>query len=652
MGVEKKAVDFSEMSGGKNNNFPRHALAENQVYDCLNAMFLSKGTVRAPGYRGIATTALFDHPVRGEWTYKHASGAETSVVVSNLNIYTVNYIAGTITSIGTLTSDNECYAVNACGKLWICNGVDFVKVEDNFAVYNVQIPTIAGATSALVAGGSLPVGIYLAAVCYARYDAATGYWIYGYPQILTPQTTAAGNLTVNVAVTASTDPQVNKIVVFLSDANGAVYYYYGETANATGTIHITSNANRNGGIRLDTVSAPNQVLPIHPDGIFFFANQIFVWSYGAATLYWSLATDVNPFNLEIFIAENFRTMSLPVHHLLSINANLYINTVGQGVTFIPNGDMTAIAKKTESRLWFLDCKVEEGRAAGVSFRNMWWGMTNDGARYFGGNPYEGGSWLGGAFSDDLSFTVKPDIDVLYAGIGTGFMPSLVMNRRAGKRMEWRISYRDLTVGSTSLNKQLVFNVDFFLDPNASKKCWETWENGFAFQTILNGSWIGVQSRDTGGTIATEFGAADEACYNLAGAFVAARTAKQFYVLTRTHMDNLDSITLWGPVYYLATSSGPIYGNLLMLDQSNSKYPLQISGVQATTAVLPSQVSGLGLVLPFIMPAQLPRSGSVPMPFNCRGGCVALEISQTADDINFEIFALQMARAQQITNKMS
>jgi hypothetical protein len=53
MGVRNELIDFSDMSGGKNSAFPKHAIAKNQVVDTLNALHEAMGISRAPGYCGI-----------------------------------------------------------------------------------------------------------------------------------------------------------------------------------------------------------------------------------------------------------------------------------------------------------------------------------------------------------------------------------------------------------------------------------------------------------------------------------------------------------------------------------------------------------------------------------------------------------------------
>lgn len=652
MSIKDLVLDFSDMSGGKNSAFPRHALAKNQVADTLNAVHEAIGTSRAPGYVGLASSAMFDHPIRGHFTYTHDDGTETMIVVSNKKIYTVNVATGAITEIGagSLTADTECYAVNAAGKLWIVNGTDFVKVESNLSVYRVQIVAPAGTSAAAKAGGTLAAGVYGVYVSYARKDSA-GLYLYSLPYSLGNVTLTGPGLngTVTFAVPNSADPQVTHKVVFMTDADGSVPYYYGEVTNATATFDIASNAAENQNIVMDVVSASNQILPITPSAIFQFNDTLFVWDINTSNIYWSLKTDVNPFDMERFLAQNFRTTAFSINAMFSIGANLYLNHLGNGISTITNGDMSSVIKNTDRSHWFLDCKTPEGKSNIVMHRGSAFGLTNDGFRFYNGGNFS--TNYVDNFSEDVSFQIRPDLDAIYLGIAGGHLPCAIVNRRAGKRTEYRFSYRNLAYGASYNNDQRVFNLDFYYDPQEPKKTWECWENGFAGMCIYGGAWYGAQSTATG-QVVRESGASDINCFDRTGAFQTVKFVKQAYLLSRTVIDDLDAISVWGAVYALATAGGTINGNIILFDAQNSKYDFSIVGIAPTVALLPSQASGLGLALPFIMSPQYPVGTSNPMPFECRGNSVAIEISQVADDNDFFLYKVQLPRVKQIKNNMT
>jgi hypothetical protein len=621
MPIKNQPFDFSDMSGGKNSALPRHAIAENQVADTLNCLHESIGVSRAPGYIGISASALFTTKITGLWTYIRDDGTETVIAVSNKKIYSIDVAAGTKTELYTLSGGGECYAVNAAGKLWIVNGVDFVKIESNLAVYRVQIAAPTGTSAAAVAGGSLPLGVYGVYVAYARKNAA-GQYLYSLPYSLGNVTTSGGNLTVRVTAPNSADPQVTHKVVFMTDSGGAAPYYFGEVANATASVDISSTANRNGLVLMSTVSAANQVLPITPSGIFSFDDKIYAWNVNDRTIYWSLKTDVNPFDLERFLTQNFRTLNYTINSVFNIGTDLCFNSIGNGISKAISGDMSSVIKTTQKAFWFLDCKTPDGKSNVVFYKGAALGLTNDGVRFFDGE----------SFSDDLSFNIKPDVDKIYAGSSSSNLPAAITYRRPGKRTEYRLSYRNADYGATGNNDQRVFNLDFYFDPVDSRKTWECWENGFSGMAINGRSIVGAQSHTDGGQIVIEGGVSDSQSFNRLGAFQgSAIFVKQAYLLTRTIIDDIDGITVWGGVYALATAGGAIGGNLIIFDNNNTKYQFSIIGSAAAIAVLPSQSSGLGLELPFVMAPQYPISTNNPMQFDCRGNSVALEISQIEND---------------------
>jgi hypothetical protein len=639
MPIKNTFIDFSDMSGGQNNAFPRHAIAENQVAITLNAIHEAIGTSRAPGYAGLSSSALFEKPIRGHFTYVLDNGTEYLICVSDSKIYSVDPSAGTKTQLGTLTGDGECYAVNAAGKLWIVNGTDFVKVESDLSVYRVQILVPAG-TSATGSGtgGTLAAGVYGVYVAYARKD-ANGRYLYSLPYSLGNITLSGSTSKISFVVPASSDAQVSHRVVFMTNAGGAVPYFYGEATNASGDFDITSNASRNSSILMSTVSSANHILPITPDGIATFDDRIYVWDVNDRTVYWSLKTDVNPFDMERYLAENFHTLSYAINAVFPIGENLAFNHLGNGVSIARSGDMSSVIKVAQKAFWYLDCKTPDGKSNIVYHKGLAFGLTNDGFRFFDGEQ----------FSEDVSFHIKPDVNSIYSGIGS-FLPCAIVNRRSGKRTEYRFSYRNLSYGSGSNNDQRVFNLDFYFDPNNSKKTWECWENGFCGMAVVSNIWCGAQSVESG-QVVKESGVSDINCYDRTGHFQTTRFVKQWYQFTRTVIDALQTITVWGAPYAFSTNASAINGNAILFDSNYRKFPFTIAGTSPTSGVLPAAGAG-GLELPFVMMPQYPVGSCDPLPFDCRGNSITLELEQTADDERFFLYKLQLPRAKTIENNLT
>ena len=654
MPIKFSGIDFSDFSGGKNSAFPRHAIADNQACDTLNALHEAIGASRAPGYIGAKTTPMFAGVSQGMFVYNKADGTQVLIVVSGGKIYSVS--GSTATEIGSISGAGECYAVNLSGKLWIVNGTSFVKVENDLSVYRVQIVAPIGATAVVGAGGSLAAGVYSCYVAYARKD-SSGRYFYSLPQLVGNKTVSPGNQTITFTIANSSDPQVTHKVVFMSDADGTVQVYYGEVTNATATIAISSTANRIDSVYMSTVSAPNQILPISPNGIYAFDDKLFVWDDDGQTIYWSLNTDINSFDLERFLPENFRTLSKTINAVFSIPSSsttgedLFFNHLGNGISVAPNGDMSGIIKFTQRQYWFLNCKTPEGKSNVVFPKSMAFGLTNDGFRFFDGTT----------FSEDVSFHIKPDVDKIITSFGRA-LPSAVIYRRPGKRTEYRFSYNNIDYSSAGCNDQRIFNLDFYFTTQTQmtpqgmvsgnrKLTWECWENGFEGQVILNDAWVGLQSIADGSQIVSEGGASDIFCYTRLRAFTAVAFVKQLYILSKTHIDALNAITVWGPVYSLATSGGNIIGNIILFDANNAHFPFTIKGASAQNAVLPADGSG-GLPIPFVMAPQYPINTANSIAFAAKGNSVAIEISQTENDTEFFLYKIQLPMTSQVIHNLT
>jgi hypothetical protein len=628
-------IDFSDMSGGKNNTYPAHAIAQNQVSETLNAMHEKIGISRAPGYRGVTETALFSAPCTGFFNYVHDDGTESIIAVSDGKVYRIDNTDWTLDEIGAMTGTGECYSVNATGKLWICNGTEFVKVENDLSVFRVQIVAPSDGAASAISGGTLADGVYGVYVSYARYDSTTGQYLYSLPQSLGNKTCGAGSNTIRVTLTDSTDTQVNRVVVFMTDAGGAIPFYYKEatvTTPGARTIDVTSSATRNGDILMTTVSTPNQILPYIPTGICYFDDQIFVWSSSnPKTVYWSIRSDVNAMDLERFVPENFRVLPFGINAMFGVGSDLFFNHIGNGVSIASMGNVGGVIKNAWRDFWFLDCKTDLGKSNVVYVGGAAFGLTNDGFRLFNGQY----------FTEDLSAHIKPDIDLIRLGTG---IPSATVYRRPNKRTEYRFSFNNFNYGNSGNNDQRVFNIDFY---SQGLKTWECWENGFTYSIIFGGVILLLQNGASDAQVVQEVGKTDVYCYDRSGAFMASSAlVKQLYVLGRTVIPDLDSIYFWGAVYALATSSGTISGNVIIFDENNSKFPFEVIGVPSGLAILPSEASGEGLELPFILAPQYPIRTNEPGVFNCRGSCVSVEISQSADDENFFLYKLQLPRVRQ------
>ncbi|MEQ1726741.1 MAG: hypothetical protein ABL982_00055 [Vicinamibacterales bacterium] len=121
-----------------------------------------------------------------------------------------------------------------------------VKTTDGstWSSFGLAAPSVAPTASA-VAGGSLVVGnTYEVSYSYEDTELAAE----GNESARVSQATAGANLTVRAAVTASADPQVDAINVYVRDVTSgeSVRRFYATYANATTTHDITSNSWQSG----------------------------------------------------------------------------------------------------------------------------------------------------------------------------------------------------------------------------------------------------------------------------------------------------------------------------------------------------------------------------------------------------------------------
>ena len=623
-------IDFSDMSGGIVNAYPPHSLESNQVADALNLLFEKRGCSRAPGYTGISFTALFAGPVRGFWEYLKQDGTTAYIVAAESKLWSVSFGAGTRTELAALSNDLECKAVNSYGKLWVVNGVDMYKIESNLSVYRIGLVAPTGFTqSGTAVAGTLAAGAYDTYAAYGRDVSGTLVLVSDPFHI--GSVTVDGSHAIRIAATASTDPQVNKIVIYSTEAGGSTLYQFWVANNATGNIDITSNAQKNVSLLMYEQSAGNQV-PAALTGIYPFDGRLIGRKASSNILYYTRKAQ-NVYDLEKWSTEfNIPTIPYNILSFHGINGHLYINTVGGFYVFV-NGDLSAkpqqvILGVNTQLLYF----PENNLATVKEYNGSLYGLTNDGVRIFDGQN----------FSPDLSKHVKPTIDTIMHG-STDFMPCAAIYRRPGKRTEYRISYRDKELSLACQNRQIVLNLDKLQILNASSSVapWEIWSPGFSHAiTTISGLLYVAQSSDNASVIATESGNSDTYTLDENANFLSVQTAKTISCATRTVADELTGQYIWFKEYHLAKLMANISCNLRITDKDNYFEPYSIIKTGGNKALIVKD-AGSDLFLPFVLPVDNPSQGLQKFSLDAKGTSVSLSFSQTAIDDNFFIYILQL-----------
>lgn len=620
-------ISFSNMTGGIANAYPAHSIAENQVADALNVLFEKRGATLHRGLMGLSTQ--LGAPIRGHFCFKKTDGSELNLVVAGLKIYSANLTDSTFTELGSLTSDNECYALNILGKIFICNGADFVKVESTGTVYRVGIAAPVGFTATAGSGGSLTNGTYQV---YASYSRVVGSaTLHSAPQLVNASLSVGASGTVIIAATASTDPQVNKITVWMTDAGGSTFYYYGNANNTTGNITISSNANKSNNLLMYEQAAGNQ-LPVAFSNIWLVDGRIMGCVANSNAIYYSIKTQ-NVFDFERFPTE-YKIETIPYNVLSGyvLNGDLFINTIG-GLYKFANCDLTSkpveVLRGGNGNTNTLYFPLTNLRSV-VEYNNALWGITNDGVRIFDGVK----------FSVDISKHIKPFIDAMMSN-AANFNPSAFVYRRAGKRTEYRVSYCDSTYSTTSSNRSLVLNLDSIVIDNNQQysAAWELTDNGFHSGYVNSDNQIVIaQNNDTIGLLAVEYGFFNQNCLNQEGALLTEKTDRTMRLRTRTVISQLYGMNIWERCYVLKKSNSPVSCLLFIDDNSLYQFAMSFEGVGGTVNEIGTSKD---LPLPFVLLPESPAEKFFKCPADAKGNTMALEISQGISDESLILYEIEM-----------
>ena len=624
-------INFGDVSGGVATAYPAHSINDNQVADSLNALFEKRGFSKWPGYKGVSVAALFTKPIRGQFLYKKTDGTEVHIVVSDQKIYSVDVTAGTKTLLAAITADTECVAVNYYGKLWIVNGTDAVKIENDLSVYRIGIvaPTALTLGAANAIAGTFAAGTYDVYGTYTRQIAGTN--VLDSAPFHIGSITLDGSHGIRIVKAASTDPQVTHITAWITDADDTgTYYYYGTSANTAGNFDITSAASKVSSLLLYQEAASNQI-PASLTYIYAYAGRMWGLKASDNRLYYSQYMQ-NAYDLEKWATQYYiPTIPHTIYSIHGIGGDLSLNTVG-GMYRLAKGDTTAKPEPVVSeRLYFPKNNV----ASVCEYNDALYGVTNDGFRIFNGT----------AFSIDLSKHIKPQIDILTRN-STNFPPHAVIFRRSGRRTEYQVSYNDDSISTSCHNRKLVLNMDkITVSDNTSYLApWEIVQGGFkkAVVTADNALYV-AQSLADAGIVAGETGTTDIGCLDDTGAFLTVATPRQIYVRTRTLINELAGTDTWKRIYILTQLS--VAATLRLVIPDRFQYMTEFMFESTGGADLPILDGDPPVVLddnafPFVLPADNPLSMFDKMPIKAKGNALYLEVLQTADDRKFFMFEIQ------------
>jgi hypothetical protein len=629
-GSKDKVIDISDMSGGKNNARLHNAIADNEVFDCYNAILDQRGYRRAPGLLGIDTEPALPTYCRMLDFYKKSTGAESLYAVSNSKLNLVAVAGGALTEKYSLAAGTEAYGENFKGKYFLNCGDELIKIESNDTAYKVGIAAPTGA-SAIAAGssGTLDAGDYIVYVSYARKVSGVVV-LYSYPQTV-GTVTISGTQGIQVTCANSADPQVSCKVVWIIEPSGTTaYYYYLNDDNTTTVFTINDASQKNIFLNMAVEAVSNYPIPAF-DSINFFDGRMLGWK--GQKLYWSIKSGT-VYDLERFPQENYREFGHDIISCFEVNETLYVNTVG-GLYKILDGDVASKAPKIAGSLHFVSQRLHE------VYKGVCWGVTNDGVRYF-----DGTNW-----SMDLSKNIKQDIDRLISGMATNYYPCLKIYSRIGKRTELQISYRDTLKSSINNTTRLILNLDsLYLESElVYKTAWETFSGGCNYMAVSNdGTLYMAQNRSgAGAQILKEVtnDVADKYVYSETGAYLTALTDKECYVVTKAFVIDIIGITIFDSLHLLALLNGTLSVSFSIFDR-DVKYTDTVSKKNANPILFSKPI-----LFPVVLPGIIPVCDKIKLPGgNMKGKMIYLKISQLANDPTFTMHEIKIHGTLEVSSQ--
>lgn len=515
-------IDFTNMSGGLNTKDPHIAIGDNQVYSgSENAVFKRAGFAPWFGFQGIKSTSVFSGKCRGMDIYSRVDGTDQLIGIENGNIYSVNKLTGEITLVYALGGSGECWFLSYYDKLFAANGTASCVIEGSSG-YPIGITPPSGVSAAASAGGSLDDGDYEVYVSYARSVAGANV-LYSQGEYLGTVTLGSGNSTVSISnFSNSSDSRVGNKVVWMTDADGSdVILYHQTNDNTTEAFSISDTSGRNS-VAYYRILSNSSAQPPVMTGIFPHNDRIYGWRNNV--LYASMQA-VTVYDLERWPGIQYE-FPFQISGLFAIGEDLYINSINRGVYRLPNGDMAAAYEQVSKKMCFkyprtvqnTDENTEDSPSPVI-------GVTNNGVRIFDGK----------SFSIDLSKSIKNDMEDLYDGANSDFQPCAIICR-ANDRTEYRLSYRDLDIGSNSNNYTYVLNLDELTIISAVEYIapWEGVKIGFSYACIDSEDTVFMaQSLDGNSQVFKEnkLSTIDKDIFNNSGEFIS-NTQKEVNVVTK------------------------------------------------------------------------------------------------------------------------
>lgn len=414
-------MSLANMPRGINTTDQQFALVDGEALILENVIARPDGGfIAAPGYCGLTETPAFDadntNPYYILKIYNDVLDAVLCFSVEG-SIYKNNDATLVYSGWG---KDRPPDCVSALGKDWFAKASNRPLVWDGTTMYPLGISPPTGATATAAAGGTLADGVYKIFVSYSVLVSGSNK-LYSVGQSIADVTLGTGNNTVVVTIANSSEARVTNKVVWMTDAGGTVWYYYGASGNNTSPTVTISSASARDVTLVYTVQAASNVVAPNIEFITYCNGRLF--GNISNVVYYSLksVTVSNPYDLERwYTTENYIEYPFAITSMFTMNNDLFLNTA-HGLIRQPAGDPTQKFEIVDTFLYF------KWRYFDLCNSGMI-GLTNDGIRIFNGQ----------SFSPPIDTPIRSDLtaalqaDTTYSTMG-------IVHVRAGIREEYQIA---------------------------------------------------------------------------------------------------------------------------------------------------------------------------------------------------------------------
>lgn len=276
---------ISDLSGGL--NIDTSKVKSNEMSVCKNIDLQTYGAVmKRGGYRNCNLTARTVTSGNGGITTlfeysKNAAGVFSDTILGANDGKIFRSVSGTVPSnklvfssfvdlVTGLTSTDKYYMAALVNRA-IISSIHHRLWTNGLAVYNNGVAVPAAPTTNIIAsGGALTIGTYK--VAYAYKMSGNNYYETNAGATATVSI-VANNSYIEVTVAASSDPQIDKIRIFLTSPGGELLYYQTEVANTGATINIGVTTPLAGDVaKLDNFIPPKAKYVLSVGNRIFYAN--------------------------------------------------------------------------------------------------------------------------------------------------------------------------------------------------------------------------------------------------------------------------------------------------------------------------------------------------------------------------------------------